>query len=351
MGRVELPSHVHEPEAYVPPEPDADVEDDWPPASREIAVEQARQVRLEEGGLPVDAATLERVADAVMDPEYPVPGLYFTAEELADDERVEEGGSVPWRGIVYGATEELADEERVDEAGDDDLFGTVDEYLREHPEIDGGTRLGWRDGRRTLFVGLVGDAEAHKAPLLELGGGRVTFEHAPRTVRELETLADRIIDDRTALHAAGFDLMGIGRDQQRGVVHVELVASRGAVSAGEYFAGRYGDAVAVEWLGPSRNREVPHQFGSWTSEGRLIRVFFGLDYNGQQRGSARIAEESGERIVIALTRLQPVGATTCIGGFQPHHADLQLREPVGARAVIDASQDVIRMSLAQLRSR
>jgi hypothetical protein len=46
------------------------------------------------------------------------------------------------------------------------------------------------------------------------------------------------------------------------------------------------------------------------------------------------------RIVIALSCLQPVGSTTLIGGFQPEHADLELREPVGTRAVIDASAGV-----------
>jgi hypothetical protein len=78
-------------------------------------------------------------------------------------------------------------------------------------------------------------------------------------------------------------------------------------------------------------------------------VFFGLDRNGQQRGEARVVQESGARIVIALTRLQPVGITTLIGGFERQHADLELREPVGERAVIDASEGVIRPSLAQLR--
>jgi hypothetical protein len=348
-GCVEFPSRVHGPEAYVPSELEADGEDDWPPASREIAIEQAREARLEEGGLPIDDATLERVADAVMDPEYPVPGGYYTAEELADDERMDEGRSVPW-GIVYAMAEELADEDRLDE-GSDGPFGAVDEYLRRHPEINGGTRLGWRDGRRTLFIGLAGDAEAHKAPLLEIGGGRVSFEPVPRTVGELEALAARIIDDRAALQAAGFDLMQIGRHPRRGVVRVAVVGGPDAALARTYFAGRYGDAVAVEWLGPSRHREVPHPFGSWTSEGCLIRVFFGLDHNGQQRGEARVAEESGERIVIALTRLQPVGITTLIGGFERHHADLQLRDPVGERAVIDASEGVVRPSLAQLRDR
>jgi hypothetical protein len=60
-------------------------------------------------------------------------------------------------------------------------------------------------------------------------------------------------------------------------------------------------------------------------------------------------EDSDERIVIALTRRQPIGFTTMIGGFQHHHADLELRAPVGERAVIDASSGAARPSVAQLR--
>jgi hypothetical protein len=349
MHWVETPSREHEPEAYVPSDPDAAGEDDWPPASRELAIEYARQGRLEEGGLPIDDATLERVADAVMDPEYPVPGAYYTAEELADDERMEEGGSVPW-GVVYAMAEELTEDERVDER-DDGPFGAVDEYLRRHPEIDGGTRLGWRDGRRTLFVGLVGDAEAHKAPLREIGGGRVAFERVPRTVTELEAVRERVRADLALFEAAGFQPLVITTDRERGVVDMDLVGGSDAAAAENYFAAQYGDTVAVRWLGPSRHREVPHPFGSWTSEGRLIRVFFGLDHNGQRPGHARVEQESSERIVIALSCLQPLGVVTLIGGFQPQHADLELREPVGSRAVIDASAGVARPSLAQLRDR
>lgn len=349
MRSVETPSREHEPEAYVPPEPDAAGEDDWPPASRELAIEYARQGRLEEGGLPIDDATLERVADAVMDPEYPVPGGYYTAEELADDERVEEARSVPW-GVVVDGAQELTVKERVNQR-DDDPFRAVGDYLRGHPEINGGTRLGWRDGRRTLFVGLVGDAEAHKAPLLEIGGGRVVFERVPRTVTELEAVRERLRAERKLLEAEGFRPLVVSTDHERGVVDVDLVGGSDAAAAESYFAARYGDAVAVRWLGPSRHREVPHPFGSWTSEGRLLRVFFGLDHNGQRPGHARVEQESSERIVIALSRLQPLGVVTLIGGFRPQHADLKLREPVGGRAVIDASAGVARPSLTQLRDR
>lgn len=85
MAYVDVPSHHHGREAYVPATPDDDGEDDWPPASREIAIEKARQMRLEEGGLAIDPATLERVADAVMDPRYRRPGVYYTADECEDE--------------------------------------------------------------------------------------------------------------------------------------------------------------------------------------------------------------------------------------------------------------------------
>jgi hypothetical protein len=161
----------------------------------------------------------------------------------------------------------------------------------------------------------------------------------------------RIRAELTLLETAGFQPLVIETDRERGVVQIDLVGGSGAAAAEEYFAGRYGDAVAVRWLGPTRHREVPHPFVSWTPDGRRIRVFFGLDQNGQRRGQARVKEESSERIVIALSRLQPVGVTTLIGGFQPHHADLELRQPVGGRAVIDAGADVVRPSLAQFRGR
>jgi hypothetical protein len=320
MGCVEVPPHQHEPEAYVPPEPDAGGEDDWPPASREEAIEYARQARLEEGGLPIDDATLERVADVIMDPEGDA-GLFFTAEELDEEAEVDES----------------------------DRRAVVKEYLRRHPEIDGGTRVGWIDGQRVLYVGLVGDADVHKAALSEIWPERVAFESVPRTVRALEAISDRVVADLTALRAAGFEVLRIHTDRQRGVVQMTLVGGRDAAAAEEYIDGRYGDAVAVHWRGPSPFREVPRSFGSWTSEGRLIRVFFELDRDGQRRAHARVAEETSERIVIGLTCLQFLGNTFKI--MRPHHADLDLREPVGNRAVIDASAGVPRPSLAQLRSR
>jgi hypothetical protein len=314
---VDAPSPKHGAKAYVPARPNAKVERHWPPASRESAIERARRDRLELGGLAVDAATLERVADAVMHADYPLPGLFLTTEECRD---------------------------YVPEA----VLEVVHDYLHGRPEIDGGLRLGYLEGRCTLFVGIAGDPEPHKAQLSRIGGDRLAFESVPRTMSELDAISERIFADEPEIGAAGFELLETSPDPQHGVVRVELVG-HDAAEAQHYFAGRYGDAVAVEWCGPSRDREVPHPFGSWTSDGRTIRVFYGLDFNREQRGQARVTEESVERIVIALTCLEDVGPTTLVGGFQRGYADLELREPVGNRAVIDASAGAPRPSLAQLR--
>jgi hypothetical protein len=308
------------PEAYIPTAPPAGIEDEWPPATREIALEQAREMRLEEDGLPVDDATLERVVHDVMNhPDWPLPGAFLTAEELADDELLEE---------------------------DEEYFRRIKDYLRRYPDIDGSIWMGWRDGHRIVYVGLVGDAESHKAALSQLGGDRLAFVRVPRPVHDLEALQSRISDDVRRLDAEGFRVLSSMPDPQRGVVRVDLVG-HAVAAAQQHLAARYGDAVAVEWHGPSLWREVSHPFGSWTSEGRLLRLCFGLERGGRP-GSARVTDETSERIVIALSCLQQHDVS--FGGFKRHHADLELREPVGDRAVIDASAGVPRPPLAQLRS-
>lgn len=300
--------------------PPAEPEPDWwPPRDRAAAIEQARQARSAEGGLPVDDATLQRVADAVLDPNYAMPGLFYTPEE-ADDE-------VP-----------------------DEVLATVGAYLRDHPGIDGGQRVGWLDGRATLFVGIVGDPAAHATAVAKLSGGRAVVEARGRTEDELNTLADRIVEDDDELGRAGYSPLVISPDPSEGFVEVEVAGGSDGETAQKFFETRYGPAVRVQWLGPSVLRKTPQPFGSWAAEGRRLRIYFGLDHNGEQFGSAT-AEEVGDRVVVSLMKLEPVGPTTLIGGFQALHADLDLAQPVGDRPVVDASTGEARPSVAQLRDR
>jgi len=103
-----------------------------------------------------------------------------------------------------------------------------------------------------------------------------------------------------------------------GAVIIELVGRPGAAAAEEYFAGRYGDAVVVCWRGPSALRETPHPFGSWTSDGRVIRVFFGLDHNGP---AARRGARSGRQRRTHRDRAHPSST------HRLHHDDRRLPTP------------------------
>src|SRR4051794_26500419 len=143
----------------------------------------------------------------------------------------------------------------------EDVRAAIDTYLNRHPEVDGGVRVGWLDGRRTLFVGIVGEPGAHRAALARIGGERVVLEPGrPRTVGELEALVDRMLADLAELHAAGFEIAAAWQDPARGMAEVEIIGGSNEAAARDYLAARYGDAVAVEWLGPHSHREVPHAF-------------------------------------------------------------------------------------------
>ena len=83
---VETSSDVPEPGAYIPRDPGPDVERYWLPSTRAVAIKSARWARLPNySGLAVDHATLERVADAVVDPANPPPWSPYTAEERTDE--------------------------------------------------------------------------------------------------------------------------------------------------------------------------------------------------------------------------------------------------------------------------
>jgi hypothetical protein len=183
-----------------------------------------------------------------------------------------------------------------------------------------------------VVLRIVGDPEPHRAALARLyRGDRLVVEHRPprpaRSQAELNAIADRLLADEPELATVGLHRVWMARAPELGEVEVHVVGGRDERAAAEFFATRYGDAVTVWWQGPSRFREAPRPFGSWTSEGRRIRVFFALDPNGQQPGQVQVAQETDELIVIALSCLDPVGFRTRIGGFQP-----AARRPRAARA-------------------
>ena len=241
-------------------------------------------------------------------------------------------------------------EERTDELPSG-VWEAVHGYLIDHPEVEGYVDVRWRDERRTFVVGIIGDPEPHRAPLARVAGGRVIVERrsaAPRlTDTEVEALVVRIEADRRQLAQAGLSVENLPGSSYGFDVHV--VGGPDEHTVAELITARYGDAVSVVWLGPHRYVEPLRTFGSWTSAGRWVRVFFSLDPNGEKPGEARVAEETDERVVIALSAREPVSPfRTLLGGFVARAADVELRTPVGDRVVIDASAGVPRPSLAQL---
>jgi len=201
-----------------------------------------------------------------------------------------------------------------------------------------------------MFVAFTHDLVEHARHLAEIAGDWVQVEQRPFAIAELQATEARLLEDSDVLSDLGFQWIQMGGVPSAGRIEVEVIGPAGAEAAARLFAERYGPIVQTEWLGPGRTREVPHPFGSWMSEGDLLRVYFGLDHNGEELAGTAVTQQDAAQVVVAITRSEPVGPTTMIGGFQACHADLQLEHPLGRREVIDASCGERRPSLAELRS-
>jgi hypothetical protein len=289
------------------------------PPDRAGVIAAARAQRLEEPGLAVDDETLERVADTVMDADYGLPGLYYTADELADDVPAE-------------------------------IRDRVVDYVDRDPDMNGGLRLGWRDGRRVMFVAVVKDIELHRSALADLCGDRVIVESVPRSERELLALQERISADGEVLRALGIDQSGSSFDPSLGVVELSIVAADGE-QAQRTLSARYGPAVRVASCTPSWTAEATRAFGSWSTERHVLVVFYPLDRNGEQPERCEVVEMTDSVRCTVIIREPAVGvARTLIGGYRAMSAEVVLREPLGTRTVIDGSCGEPRQSLAQLRN-
>jgi hypothetical protein len=97
---------------------------------------------------------------------------------------------------------------------------------------------------------------------------------------------------------------------------------------------------------------VPRAFGSWATDGRLLVVFYPLDNNGEQPERREVVElEDSVRVTVIIREPAAGVGRTDVGGYRAMRAEVELRKPLGARAVIDASCGETRRSLAQRRAR
>ena len=273
----------------------------------ERVVEQRR-----ESDLPIDPESVQRAIVNSERPEYPLPGLFFTPEEQADEE-------------------------------------SVDRQLGDRAEailIDAGAEIGrvewcWRNSRRGVTISVKGDVTRYQDLLIhELGTDRVIVTQAPLSrysERELRELSDRISADRDELAELGIEIAMLGPGD--GEVGLGYFAADRKDSE-RVLTERYGPALDPSWLGRESVAEEPHPFGSWIAEDRRLTVFYALPHDCAP-GTCTV-QELPDRVIVSLTIRVPQLIRAEGAGFKPSHATIELDTPLGERIVVDNAHNVER---------
>ena len=94
-----------------------------------------------------------------------------------------------------------------------------------------------------LNVAFTRNAAAHAATLRGLWGGPLCVTTRARSIRELDRVQDRVATLRDEAAAAGVEILGSSRGEQRG--HVEVSVLIADDIARRWFAERFGDLVEV----------------------------------------------------------------------------------------------------------
>jgi hypothetical protein len=191
-------------------------------------------------------------------------------------------------------------------------------------------------------VAFTRDATVLGAELRRRTGAQLQVELAPRTIRELDALMDRIAVDDDALTAAGVHVITCGTDPRRGQVRLQ-VATEDPAAATAWISGRYGPAVALDVLGPHPELETIARIEGYEllDDGRSLRLAF------QAGGGVRLLRIEVDEHPDAVT----VGAVVLSGyvvtaDWRLGFAETRLREPLGSRPLLDAgSGQPVRPSL------
>jgi hypothetical protein len=262
---------------------------------------------------PTDADPAVYLPPATPRPAFEVPGLTPEQEQdtWGDHERVERA-----RAVLAGA---------------DDAVAAVE--------------VCWHEGRRAVLVRLVNDRDRHEARLVEaLGRDRVVVVEAPFSCRELEELHTRVVRAADDLRREGIHLMESGPHE--GLIAIAYYAAD-AERAERVLRERFGAFATFAHRGASLRGLRPQPFGSWHAEGRTLRVFYGLERNGERPGMCT-AVELDDAVIVQLSILDSLGAKTLIGGFTPAHATVELAAPVAERIVVDNADNRARPHWTQV---
>ncbi len=171
-----------------------------------------------------------------------------------------------------------------------------------------------------------------------LGSERVVVHGARFTEQRLREFQQRVSADASGLSEQGIFITRCVPEPDGLTVHYFAADQK---RADELLRDRYGAFAIIRYDGGSRYALSPHPFGSWLADGDTLHVFYALPRNGERPGGCTVAEFE-DSVIVALTILDWRGAKTLVGGFTPLHATVKLRSPLGARAVIDNSENSAR---------
>jgi hypothetical protein len=163
-------------------------------------------------------------------------------------------------------------------------------------------------------------------------GAEVHDELAPRTIRELDALVERIVKDEDALTAAGVHLITCGPDPRRGQVRLE-VATEDRAAATAWISARYGPAVAVDALGPHPEFEAMTAIEGYEVMDDSCSLRLAFQAGGGMRLLRIEVDEHPDAVTVgAVVASRYVVTADWRLGF----AETRLREPLGSRPLLDA---------------
>jgi len=215
----------------------------------------------------------------------------------------------------------------------DDAEPAVRAYARRHRDGYAGCWVEWNDNMPRWVLAFTGDVERHAGALDRLG---VRVAKHRRSLRALEALTDELF---AADPPAGAVWSSAGVLEDHNVVEV-LAMGPDEAAVAEWLADRYGDAVRLRWLGSSEPEIGPVPWHVWrpSADDRVVTVRYRT--NSAYTFDHAEAQESADAVRITVFESQPRGFITMAA--QDRSADVRLREPVGARRVIDTATGRVR---------
>jgi hypothetical protein len=247
--------------------------------------------------------------------------------------------SEPERSGIYTASE------RHDIYGDNERLEAARAVLTGAEDVFGGLQICWCDGHRGIRVLLTGELDRYRRLLSHvIDPERLIVEQVALTEAELARRGHEVRAQSEQLATQGIFVTRSGK-RLEGFVIEYLAAD--FTRAERIMQDRFGDFAKIRYCGATNHTFRPFPFGSWLAEEDRLHVFYGLSRNGERSGGCQVLETE-TAVVVALMVKDWHGAKTLVGGFRASHETVQLREPLGDRAVIDDAHNRARPHWTQV---